>query len=87
LRLKFWSSLGPTVSDVVEFDVGGGVGVGRGAVWASASAGANAAAINTAPARKTAFIRSRFLRDRRFFPRRRACANARRFPNIQALAG
>jgi hypothetical protein len=83
-RLKFWSSLGPTVTDVVELEVGGGAGVGVGAVWACALAGAKAAAKNTAPARKIAFIRSRFLSDRRFVPRRRA-SNARHVPNIQAL--
>ena len=84
LRLKFWSSLGPTVT-VVEFEVGDGVGVGVGAVWASARAGANVAATNAAPPRKIAFIRSRFSSDRRFVPRQRASANARRVPNIQAL--
>ena len=49
----------------VELVVGAGgvAGVGVGAVWASAGAGAaaKAAATNTAPARKIAFIRSRFF--------------------------
>ena len=62
LRLKFWSSLGPTVTAVVELDVGAGAGVGVVVLWASATAGAKTAARNTAPARKTAFIRSRFLK-------------------------
>src|SRR4029079_12191870 len=62
LRLKFWSSLGPTVTRVVELDVGEGAGVGVVVLWASATAGAKTAARNTAPPRKTAFIRSRFLK-------------------------
>lgn len=62
LRLKFWSSLGPIATGFVELDVGAGAGVGVVVLWAKATAGAKAAAKNTAPARKIAFIRSRFLK-------------------------
>ena len=61
-RLKFWSSLGPIATGFVELDVGAGAGVGVVVLWAKATAGAKAAAKNTAPARKIAFIRSRFLK-------------------------
>lgn len=53
-RLKFWSSLGPTVSGEVELVVGAGVEV----LWASASVGAaaEAAANKTAVRREIAVI-------------------------------
>ena len=72
LRLKFCSSLGPMATGDVELVVaaGGGVGVCAGAVWAGAIAGAaaKAAARIAVPARKIAFIRSRFSSERRSFP-------------------
>ena len=72
LRLKFCSSLGPMATGDVELVVaaGGGVGVCAGAVWAGAIAGATAkaAARIAVPARKIAFIRSRFSSERRSFP-------------------
>jgi len=88
LRLKFWSSLGPTGTEVVELEVGAGDGVGVGAVWASAVTGApaKAAAMKTAPARKIAFIRSRSSVIAAHSPPR-AMAIARRVPKIQALGG
>jgi hypothetical protein len=57
LRLKFWSSAGPTVSGDVVFVAGAGVGV----LCASAIVGAapNAAAAKTVLTRKIALIRSR----------------------------
>ena len=59
-RLKFWSSLGPTVVDEGE-EVGGDCCVS----WASATAGASqtAPASNTAIPRKIALISSRSLSD------------------------
>jgi hypothetical protein len=72
--LKFWSSLGPIATGDVELLVGAGDGVGVGVagwvLWASAVSGAvaKAAAINTALARKIAFIRHRFSSERRSFP-------------------
>ena len=84
-RLKFCSSLGPIVFGEGEFEVGGG-GAGVDADWASAAAGAtvNAVAANVAPTRKIAFIRSR---SQVIAAPRRAPANARRVPFIQAVGG
>jgi len=62
-------------------------GAGIGVLWPSATVGAaaNAAATKEILTRKIALIRSRSLMSRRFTPPRRATANARRVPDIQAL--
>lgn len=84
-RLKFCSSLGPTVSGAAEFDVGG-ADVADGAAWASATAGARATApaTKTVLMRKTALIRSRSSVIAASVPRGEQ-AIARRVPFIQAL--
>jgi hypothetical protein len=91
LRLKLLRSAGPIATGDVELVVGVGVGVGVAVcvLWASATAGAavKAVAMNTAPARKIAFISSRSLSDPPHHSPAASSANARRVPNIQALGG
>src|SRR5206468_1167438 len=84
-RLKFLSSLGPTVSVAGVLVVG--AGAGAVVLCASAAAGARDTphASNTAVPRKIALIRSRSCLIRRITPPRRSPANARCVPSLQAL--